>query len=261
MMEEPKKYKISVVILTFNNQIQIKDCLESAKWADEVVIIDSFSFDKTVEIARQYTDKIWQRPWQGFAAQWNFAIDRASNEWIFILASDEVIPPELKKEIDCVLADIKSANGYFVPRKTFFLGKWIRHCGWYPDYNLRLFKNGCGKYDESELVHETLSLEGASGYLKNPILHYSFSNVDEYVQRLNKYTTLAAQQMIKDSIKIDSKKIKTKAVSKAFKAFWKMYVRQGGFKDGGHGLLLCFFSSIYKFMVYAKYEEQKIRYI
>ncbi len=258
-MAEEKRSKISVVVLTFNSEIHIKDCLESAKWADEIVVVDSFSSDDTIKIARQYTDKIWQRQWPGFAAQWNFAIEQAAGEWLFILASDEIITAELKYEIGNVIANNNSASGHFVSRKTYFLNKWIRHCGWYPDHSIRFIKKGAGRFDESKLVHETININGKTAYLKNPILHYSFSNVYDYVQRLNNYTSLAVLQMVNGGVKIKGDEIIKKAAFKAFKIFWNMYIRQAGFKDGMQGLFLSFFSSAYRFITYVKYWEITIR--
>lgn len=246
---------ISVVILTFNSESYIRKCLESVRWADEIVIVDSFSSDKTIDIAKQYTDKIWQRQWPGFPAQWNFAIDKAGNEWVLILASDEAVTPQLKEEIEDVLTSGNSSNAYFIPRKTYFLKKWIRHCGWYPDYAVRLIRKGFGRFDESRLVHEAVNVEGQPGYLRNQILHYSYSTIQEYIDRMNKYTFLSAQQLFTDKAGIDVKDIKKIAIKKALKKFWNMYIKQGGFKDGSHGFILSFLSSIYQFMTYAKYWE------
>jgi len=257
-MDKEKNSEISVVILTCNNQDTIKNCLESASWAGEIVIVDSFSSDKTLEIARQYTDKIWQRQWPGFFQQWNFAIAQATREWVFVLASDEYISPELKKEIEGAISEKSEIAGYFLPRKTYFLNKWIRYCGWYPDYGVRLFKKGMGKFDNRK-VHESMVLTGTARRFKNPIIHYSYSTISDYIVRMNMYTSLTAEQMADDGVKLDMKNIKKIAVKKSIKTFWKMYVRQRGFLDGMHGFILCVLSAVYKLMAYAKYSEKLVK--
>lgn len=254
-MDKEKKYKLSVVVLTFNNEKTIKQCLDSARWAHQLVVVDSLSTDKTFDIARQYTSDIYQRQWPGFANQWNFGIDKADGSWILILASDEVISEELKTEIQDVLNTQVGLNGYYLPRKTYFLGKWIKHCGWYPDNSIRLMKKGFGRYDESKLVHETIIIEGKTGCLREHILHYSYFSIFNYIERMNKYTSLAAQQMLKDGVQLSENEIRKKALSRTLKTFWKMYVKQAGFKDGAEGLFLSFFSAIYQFFVYVKYRE------
>lgn len=253
-MAEEKRSSISAVVITTNNEATIKRCLESVKWADEIVVVDAFSSDRTVEITKGYTDKLWQRPWPGFAGQWNFAIEKAVCSWIFILASDECVSGGLKEEMRQIAGSADSANGYYVPRKTYFLGKWIRHCGWYPDYSIRLFKKGSGRFD-NRIVHERVVVRGKTSYLKNAIDHFSFPTVSGYIERLNHYTSLEAQEMAGAAANIDINRTAVKATAKAVKTFWKMYIRQAGFKDGMRGLFLSFFSSLYQFMVYAKYWE------
>ena len=254
-MAQEKRSEISAVVLTCNSENTIKACLESIKWVGQIVIVDSLSTDKTLDIARSYTDKIWQRPWPGYACQWNFAMDKADKDWVLVVASDEEITPGLKKEIEAVLAQPADVKGYFISRKTYFLNKWIRHCGWYPDLSVRLVRKGLGRFDESKLIHESVSVQGETARLKNPILHHSYSTICEYIDRMNSYTTLAARQMFKDGVKIDAGGIQKIAARKAFGTFWKMYVKKLGFLDGMRGLFLCIFSGVYRIMTYAKYWE------
>jgi glycosyltransferase involved in cell wall biosynthesis len=254
-MAQEKRSEVSAVVLTFNNENTIAACLESVKWAGEIVVVDSLSTDKTLDICRRYTDRIWQAPWQGYARQWNFAIDKAEKDWILIVASDEEIPLKLKEEIGSALDTPGDAAGYLVPRKTYFLNKWIRHCGWYPDLSVRLIRAGCGRFDENKLIHESVSVQGVTARLKNPILHHSYSTVGEYIDRMNRYTTLAAEQMIKDAVKMDRGRLQAVAARKALSTFWKMYVKRLGFLDGMRGLFLCVFSGVYRLMTYVKYWE------
>jgi len=246
---------ISAVVIAKNEQKNISRCLESVKWANEIVVVDDYSLDGTIDICRKYTQNIYQNKFVNYSLQKRFAFSKAGKDWILSIDADEVVPEGLKEEILKVLAqkDI-SNNGYNVPRKTFFLGKWIRHCGWYPDYQLRLFKSD--SWDMKEVcVHESVQVTGKTGYLKEPILHYSFPSITVYISRMNKYTSLAAQDMLKDAVLMDNSNIKSVAVRKALKTFWKMYVRQCGFLDGMHGFFLSFFSSIYRFMTYVKFWE------
>ncbi|NQT46693.1 MAG: glycosyltransferase family 2 protein [Candidatus Omnitrophica bacterium] len=246
---------LSVVVLTYNSEGLIRGCLESAKWADEIIIVDSMSQDKTVDICKEYTDKIWQRPWPGYAKQWNFAIDQAKGDWIFILASDEEITPQLQSEIEQVLTDgTDSFQGYNVPRKAYFLRQWIRGAGWYPGYSIRLIRNGSGHFDD-KAVHEALQLSGKAGSLKGDILHFSYESIDQYISRLNRYTDLEVLDMLENPLSLSRTKVVARALFRPIKVFFKKYLKQGGVRDGMHGFLLSVFSSYYVFMTYAKYWE------
>ena len=252
---EERRSKISVVILTSNSEKTLRQCLEGVRWADEIVVVDDYSRDDTVNICRQYTQNILQNKFEGFAEQKRFAFSKATKEWILSIDADEMVTMGLQNEISRVLQDDPGTiDGYRIPRKNFFLDKWIRYCGWYPDYQLRLFRNGLWKMKEVR-VHEYVEIEGQVGFIKEPLLHYSYSTVNEYVARMNKYTSLAAQQMVDEEIKVDTKNMNAIAASKGFETFWKMYIRQKGFKDGMHGLILSIFSAVYKVMVYVKYWE------
>ena len=249
------RHTISAVIITKNEQKDISRCLESVKWADEIVVVDDYSEDDTVKICNKYTHNIFLNKFHSFASQKKFAFSKATKNWILSLDADEEVPEELREEILKTLSSGRtSVDGYFMPRKTFFSGKWIAHCGWYPEYQLRLFK--VDSWDMKDVyVHESVKVSGAAGYFKNPIYHYSFSSIFEYIERFNSYTSLAAVQMLRDGVKLDTYKIKAIAVGKAAKTFWKMYVKQSGFRDGMRGLFLCFFSAAYQLMVYAKFWE------
>ena len=247
--------RLSVVILTYNNEGLIEECLESARWADEIVVVDSLSQDRTLDICKKHTDKIEQRPWPGYSKQWNYAIDQASGDWIFILASDERITPELRKEIQKVLEGIEGHfQGYYTTRKSYFLNHWIRGAGWYPDHSIRLIRKRSGRFDD-KAVHERLQLDGEAGYLKGDIIHFSYEDLGQYMRRLNRYTDLEVKDMVNEELSISCNKAVMRAALRPIKVFSKKYFKQRGFRDGMHGFLLCALSSLYVFMVWAKYWE------
>ena len=167
--------KICGLVICKNEEKNIEACLKSILWCDEIVVADSFSSDNTLNIAKRYTDKIYQNEWKGFAAQRKFALSKAGSEWILSLDADERCTPELESEIRSVLsADNVSEEGFEIPRKSFFLGKWIKHCGWYPDHQLRLFRKDSG-YVKERLVHEGYEVNGKIGKLRNDILHFEIN--------------------------------------------------------------------------------------
>ncbi len=248
--------RLSVAIITHDEEANIRRTLESVKWADEIVVIDSGSMDRTVAISREYTDKVFRQDWLGFARQKNLAIDRASGDWVLSLDADEPIEPALAEEIRRIIASQDAFAGYRIPRKTFFLGRQIRHGGWYPDYNLRLFRKGTGRFEE-RAVHEAIKVQGAVGRTHYAILHYAYPDLASYMSSINRYSSLAVAVM------------KEKGVS-SFKAGWMnilfrplftfvfKYVFRLGFLDGKHGLVLNLFHSYYVFAKYAKtWESQK----
>ena len=186
--------KISTVIITLNEEENIKECLESIKWTDEIIVIDSFSTDNTVKICKNFSKnvKVFKRKWTGYSNQKNFGIKKAKYNWILSIDADERITPELKEEIKEVLSQKNKEEyykGYKIPRKNFYFGKWIKWGGNYPDYQLRLFHKKYGKFKNIP-VHEGVIVNGPVSTLKNPLLHYSYKNIDEYFKRFMKYTEL-----------------------------------------------------------------------
>ena len=154
--------RVSVTIIAWNEEERLRACLESVAWADEIVVVDAESADKTVQIAHEFTDKVSVRPWPGFAAQKNFAIDQATGDWILSLDADERVTPELRERIRAILKDDGPAAGYSIPRRNIFWGAWVRHGGLYPDYQLRLFRRSAGRFVENA-VHESVTRVGAGG--------------------------------------------------------------------------------------------------
>jgi glycosyltransferase involved in cell wall biosynthesis len=241
--------KLTVIVPTYNEEQNIEQCLESIKWADEIFVVDSFSKDKTIEIASKFTKKIIQHEYINSATQKNWAIPQSSNEWLMIVDSDERVTPELKDEIIKILSSDNLLDGYYIPRVNTFLGKEIKHCGWSKtgDYNLRLFKRDKGRY-ENKHVHADIILDGKAGYIKSPFTHNSFPDLTKYVEKLNIYTDWAAKDLCQKGRKIGLFMI----LSRPIGTFFKMYLLKLGFLDGYHGFLLSMLSAFYVFIKFSK---------
>lgn len=237
---------LSVVIVTLNEEEKLEECLESVKWADEIVVLDSISQDRTVEIARRYTDKVSQRRFLGHGPMRNAAIESACGEWILCIDADERVTPELRAEIEQALA-APDARAYRMPRKAYFLGKWIRHCGWWPDYVLRLFRKDEGRYDDS-LVHEQVVVGSMPGILRSPLLHFTYANIGEYLKKTDSHTTWYAREE-------GHRASLPKCFLRAFAKFGKSYFLQRGFLDGREGLILSVLASYSTFIKHLKVWE------
>lgn len=243
--------RLSVLTIAFNEEHNITHSLESVRWADEIIVVDSGSTDRTVELAKQYTDKVFTVSWQGFGATKNFALQHATADWVLWLDADERVTEELAKEIQQVIrAGNRQFAAYNVARRAFFLGRWIRHCGWYPSRVTRLFRRGKGRFSEMH-VHERLLIDGPVGTLRHDIVHYTDPDLYHYFSKFNRYTSLAAKDLL--------------AAGKSFRLFdllfrppflfLKMYILRLGFLDGIQGFILCAVSSAYVFTKYAKLWE------
>ncbi len=238
-------------MVTKNEEINIEDALKSVSDAQEIIVVDSFSTDKTVEICRKYTEKVYQQEWQGFSRQKQTAVDYSAGPWVFILDADERVTPELKSEIIKNIEE-NSHDGYYVPRENYFIGKWIKHSGWWPDNTLRLFKKDKGHLEPRE-VHEKVVIEGTSGYLENPLKHYTYRSVSDFVERMERYSTLAAKEIRKKSGRAGLTALTVRPAA----TFLKMYVLRRGFIDGIRGLMLAILYSFYTFLKYAKTWENE----
>lgn len=244
---------LTVIVLSKNEEHNIRDCLVSAKWADEIIVVDSGSQDETVKRARKFTRKVFVRAWRGFGEARNYAIRKARGEWIFWLDADERITPELAREIKETITGIPLHAGYSVPRKAYFLGKWIRHCGWYPGRVVRLFRRELGRFSD-EKVHERLVVNGTVGDLKSDLLHYTDPSLDHYISKFGRYTSLAAEEL---SAKGRRFSVISLLVNPVW-MFWRMYIVRRGFLDGLHGLILSVLSAGYVFVKYAKLWERTV---
>lgn len=236
---------LSVTVICLNEAATIQDCLESVRWADEIIVCDSGSTDGTLEICRAYTERVFTDPWRGFAAHKNLAIERATSDWILSLDADERVTPALAQEIQTVLRDRHAADGYTVPRRNYFLGQWIRHGGWYPDRTVRLFRRGRGEF-LPRAVHEAVRVEGRTDHLQAPVEHYSYRSVSAYLQRMDRYSALAAEELW-----IGGRRTRvTDLCLRPPATFLRMFVLQQGFRDGTAGLVL---ASLYAAQTLAKY--------
>jgi glycosyltransferase involved in cell wall biosynthesis len=246
---------LSVVVVTLNEEERIRACLESVAWADEVIVVDAESHDKTAAIARELTDHVFVRPWPGFAAQKNFAIDQAHGEWILSLDADEVVSPALREEIAAELAAAGGHEGYSVPRRNVFWDRWVRHGGLYPDWQLRLFRRGRGRF-VARAVHESVAVDGSVGRLRGHLEHRSYLDVADFLERTDRYTTLAAEEWLAGG---RGTRPFADLVVRPLGRFFGMYVWRGGFLDGWRGFLLAVLYGYYVFMRSAKIWERARR--
>jgi len=239
--------KLSAVVIVYNSEKCLRRCLESVAWADEIVVVDSFSQDDTKRIASDFTEKIYDVKWEGFGKKKEFARRRASFDWVLSVDCDEVITFELKEEISKIIEKGKSYDGYYVPRRSNFLGKWMNYSGWYPDYVLRLFKKDKGEFDQA-LVHEKIKVCGKIGYLENSILHYTDPHIKSYLLKLDLYTTLSAEELLNKKRKLKTSDF----VLHPWGVFLKTFFLKRGFLDGIHGFILAVLSSFHVFVKYVK---------
>ena len=231
--------KLSVVIITKNEENFITDAIKSALFADEVIILDSGSIDKTCEIAKELGAKVYQNEWLGFGPQKNRAVELAKNDWVFVLDSDERITKELKDEIVATLKE-PQFNGYFIARLNNFFGKNIKNCGLYPDYSIRLFNKNYGKFNDVS-VHESVQLTSKAAYLKNHMIHLAYDSIEEFIQKQNRYSSLNHK-----------KKSLLKAIINPYWTFFKLYILKKGFLDGWHGFVISKLYAQYTFWKYIK---------
>jgi glycosyltransferase involved in cell wall biosynthesis len=239
------------VIITRNEEKRLGPCLASLTWADEIVVVDAESTDRTVEIARRFTDRIVVRPWPGFAAQKNFAAEQARSDWILSVDADEEVGPELRAEILGVLAGRPAVHGYALPRRNIFWGRWIRHGGLYPDWQVRLFRRGRGRFVE-RAVHESVEVAGEVGRLRAPLIHRSYESVAQFLERANRYSSLAADDLARSGGGGGLVPLLLRPLGR----FATMYVLRGGFLDGTPGFLLAGLYAYYVFIRAAKVWEK-----
>jgi glycosyltransferase involved in cell wall biosynthesis len=242
---------LSITIITLNEERNLPACLESAAFADEIIVIDSGSTDSTLDIAKGFTDHVFQEPWKGYAGQKNLAQDKAQGPWILNIDADERITPSLKEEILSVLEQIPSFAGFKIPRKNFFCGQWIRHGGWYPNYLLRLYRKDAGSFAPRE-VHEQVVVRGEIGTLKSPLEHYTYDSISDYLKRMNRYSDLSARQYFLEGKKVSWVEI----LFRTWFTFFRMWILQKGLLDGANGLVLAVLYSYYTFTKYAKLKEK-----
>ncbi len=247
---------LSVVIITRDEEANIGRTLASVSWADERIVVDSGSTDRTREIASHYGARVFEEPWKGYAEQKNSAIAKSTCDWVLSLDADEAVSSELASEIMNVVRFANSADGYFIPRRNLFLGKWIRYGGFYPDPKLRLFRRGKGAFEHRE-VHENMSVRGATAKLNGVLVHHAYSTLTEYISTMNQYSSLGAEALRKhrEGSGKSLPSFVTNVVLRPMMNFFWNYVMRGGFLDGREGLLLHLYHSAYVSWKYAKLWE------
>lgn len=241
---------ISAIVITYNEKKNIEACLSSVKWVDEIIVVDSKSTDNTVKIADKFTKKIITVDNISYGLKKNIGIDSATSEWILWIDADERITPGLESEIKRV-TNINEHHAYFINRKSYFINRFIRYCGWYPDYTLRLFKRAAGIRFNSAEVHEKIKFKGRTAKLKNPMHHYTDMDYEHYIDKLNNYTTLSADELKKKNKSSGLIDIIFRPVF----TFLKMYFFRFGILDGYTGLILCVLSSYHVLFKYIKYNS------
>ncbi|MFH1505035.1 MAG: glycosyltransferase family 2 protein [Candidatus Omnitrophota bacterium] len=255
------KAELSVVIIAKNESLRIKECLDSVQgWAAEIILVDDESTDNTREIAAEYVDKVFVRRMDIEGRHRNWAYAQASYDWVLSLDADERLTPELKDEINQVLKNNSGIAALTIPRKNFLGDYWLQYAGQYPSAQLKLFRRDKFKWEEVE-VHPRAFLDGKCGHLKSPLLHYTYRNFEDFLQKLNKQTTLEAKKWIK-VYKTNPKKANYKM--NLFHALWRYtdrfiraYLVKKGWRDGFRGFMISFFSSLYQIISFAKYWELK----
>ena len=247
--------KLTVITLTRDEERNIVGCLESVAWADEIIVLDSGSTDRTVEMARRFTPDVTILPWRGYGAARNEGLARSHFGWILWLDADERVTAELAAEIRGILEkDDAALAGYEIARRAYFCGKWMRHGGWYPSRVVRLFRRDQARFSETR-VHEQILIGGAVSRTRHDLIHYTDPDLNHYFSKFNSYTSLAARDMFDAG---RSFSVGDLIVRPLFQ-FFKMYLLRLGFLDGIHGFVLCVASSAYVFTKYAKLWEMNLK--
>ena len=244
--------KISVTIITKNEAADIAAALDSVAWADERIVVDSCSTDDTAAIAERCGARVETREWPGYVAQKNHAASLASHDWILSVDADERVTPELAAEIKKTLQQEPRDRGFWIPRVTFHLGRWIRTTDWYPDHQLRLYDRRAAEWT-GRYVHEGVAVKGGVGRLRNELQHYAYRDVAEHMETIDHYTTLAARQMFEQGRRAT---LFDMAVQSKF-AFFRNYVLKRGFLDGNAGLTISRMNAHYVFLKFAKLRDMQ----
>jgi glycosyltransferase involved in cell wall biosynthesis len=246
--------RISACVTTLNEERNIARCLRSVAWCDEVVVVDSLSADRTVELAREFTDRVYQHEWLGYIGQKNLCMDFARYPWVLFVDADEEVSPELRDEI---LAELSRHDGriagYEFPRMVCYLGRWIRHGEWYPDYKLRLFRKDAGRSEGRE-PHDRVVVDGPVKRLRSPLRHYTYDDLRDHLDTINRFSTITAREKYKAGAR-------SRWVDLFFRPwarFLKAYVLRLGFLDGRRGLIIALFSAFDVCAKYAKLWERDL---
>ncbi|MFH1008020.1 MAG: glycosyltransferase family 2 protein [Candidatus Latescibacterota bacterium] len=240
---------VSACIITHNEEANIERCLRSLHWADEIVVVDSFSSDGTVQIARNYTDRVFQHAWPGHIEQKNVALSYTRCDWVFALDADEVVTEELCQSITEAIGRT-DYEGYLVSRRVFYLDQWIGHCGWVPEYRLRLFRREHGHWGGVN-PHDRVVLSGRIGTLSGDLDHYPYKDIADHWERMGRYAAIAAAEMVRTGRRFHWWDLLMRPPAR----FLKMYGLRRGFLDGGVGFMVSLLGGVSVFLKYAKLWE------
>ncbi len=249
--------RLSAYLITKDEEHNLERALESLKWADEIVVLDSGSADKTIEIAKKYGAKTVVQKFNNFIDQKNRAIDLCSGDWLLNIDADEEVSPELRQSVNVIVCGSykNSLSVYDVCRKTYYLGRWMKHCGWYPEYRSRLSKKGKARWT-GDFLHETLESDGRSGRLDGDLLHRPYRDLGEHIRKIEQYTSLFAEREMLKGSKVGISDL----LFRPFIRFFKMYILKAGFRDGIPGIIACVMGGWYVCMKYARlYEISRTR--
>lgn len=244
--------RLSVVVITRNESANIRAALETVRWADEIVVVDSGSTDDTVRIAEEIADRVTAHEWAGYGAQKNHATGLATHDWVLSLDADERVSPALAREIRALLRTEPTARGFRIPRVTRYLDRWIRSTDWYPDLQLRLYDRRAARWND-RLVHESVAVEGRVGRLQGELEHHAYRDVSHHLQTIDQYTTLAARQMQREGRRVGWVDLAMRPAA----AFLRNYVVRRGARDGVHGLIVSILNAGYVFLKLVKLWERE----
>lgn len=245
--------RLSVLIPVKNEELHIGECLESVRWADEIVVVDSGSTDRTVPIARALATRVLEHEYVNPAAQKNWALPQLAHRWVLIVDADERVTPALRAEIERVLEDPARADGYWIYRKNHFLGRPISSAGWQRDKVLRLFDRTKGQYAPIR-VHEEVEIKGRVGRLRERFTHQTYRDLDQYFEKFLRYTKWSAADLKERGVRASGLRL----LFRPWLRFWRMYLLEGGFREGRAGIVLCMLAAFSVFTKYARLWEDEV---
>ena len=237
-------------MICYNAEKTIEKALSSIDWADEIIVVDSFSTDRTLEICKKFDVNLFQKEWQGYGEQRRWSVKQAKYDWIFVIDSDEEVSNDLRKELLIIKDEKTNSDVYSMSWKVYYMHRWIMHSGWYPNYKERLFNKNKASWNENEL-HEKLNYDGVAMKLKGDLYHYTYSDIEDQVEKLNNYSSIAAEDLYAKGLKPSL----IRAIISAIWRFLKIYFLKAGFLDGAAGFIIGVMESYYVMLRYFKHAE------